>query len=187
MITRLLPFVALLVAGALIFGYIVPTYKGTITATQGRIQSYENALAAAKRFSQKEADLAQQRAAIDPQQLARLENFLPDGVNNVQLILDMDGLAARSGMTLSNFNIDTSSVTNGSAPLNPNALVLESGDPVDSIELSVEATGTYSEFRTFLDGIERSLRPLDIVNIEVSSGANGVYRYVLTMRIYWLH
>ncbi|KND50354.1 MAG: putative pilO [Parcubacteria bacterium C7867-007] len=185
--TRLLPFAALVLAGALVFGYIVPTYKNTISTTQSRIDSYESALAAAKRFSAKEADLAQQRAAIDPASIARLEAFLPDGVNNVQLILDLDGLAARSGMTLSNFNIDVSSVTNGVSATDPTALVLETGDPVDSIELSVEATGTYSEFRTFIDGIERSLRPLDIVNIEVSNGANGIYRYTMTMRIYWLH
>jgi len=190
MITRLMPFVSLVLAAALIFGYIVPTYKNSIVTSQAHIKSYEGALAAAKRFTQKEAELAQQRAAIDPQNLARLEEFLPDGVNNVQLILDLDGLAARSGMTLSNFNIDTSSVTNGVNSSDPTALALQSGNPVDSLQLSVEATGTYSEFRTFLAGIEQSLRPLDVVNVVVSSNSQGpsnVYKYTLTMRIYWLH
>lgn len=188
MMTRLMPFAALVFAAGLIFGYIVPTYKGTIVTTQAHIDSYESALAAAKRFTQKEADLAQQRAAIDPQNLARLEAFLPDGVNNVQLILDLDGLAARSGMTLSNFNIDTNSVSNGIAPSDPTALALQSGNPVDSLQLSVEATGTYSEFRAFLAGIEQSLRPLDVVNVKVTSDAKAnTYKYTLTMRIYWLH
>jgi Tfp pilus assembly protein PilO len=187
MMTRLMPFAALVLAVALIFGYIVPTYKNSIVAAQTRIKSYENALTAAKGFTEKEADLAKQRASISPTDLARLESFLPDGVNNVQLILDLDGLAARSGMALSNFDIDTNSVSNGSASNDPTALALESNNPVNSVNLSLETTGTYTQFRSFLTGIEQSLRPLDITDIKVSPADNGIYKYNLTVRIYWLH
>ncbi|HEV7121246.1 MAG TPA: hypothetical protein VGN56_00305, partial [Candidatus Paceibacterota bacterium] len=107
--SRILPLAALIVAAGLIFAYIVPTYQKSIVPAQAQISSYENALAAAKGFTQKEADLAQQRAALPADGLARLNEFLPDGVNNVQLILDLDGLAARSGMVLSNFDIDVNS------------------------------------------------------------------------------
>jgi hypothetical protein len=73
MMTRILPFAALVLAAALIFGYIVPTYKNSIVATQAQIKSYENALAAAKGFAAKEADLEKQRASISPENLARRE------------------------------------------------------------------------------------------------------------------
>jgi hypothetical protein len=187
MMTRILPFAALVLAAALIFGYIVPTYKNSIVATQAQIKSYENALAAAKGFAAKEADLEKQRASISPENLARLASFLPDGVNNVQLILDIDGLAARSGMTLSNFDIDTKSVSNGTAGSDPTAIALQSNNPVDSVNLTLETTGTYTEFRTFLTGIQQSLRPLDITSITVAPGDKGIYKYSLTVRIYWLH
>lgn len=184
---RILPLAALIVAAGLIFAYIVPTYQKSITASQAQIKSYENALAAAKGFTQKEADLAQQRAALPADSLARLNQFLPDGVNNVQLILDLDGLAARSGMVLSNFDIDVNSVSNGSSN-DPSALSLQSSNPVDSVQLTVETTGTYQQFRSFLAGIEQSLRPLDVVNLTVAAGqTNGSYKYDLTIRIYWLH
>ncbi|MDB5265549.1 MAG: putative pilO [Parcubacteria group bacterium] len=188
MITRILPFAALALAAALIFGYIVPAYKNSIVGAQASIKSYENALTAAKGFNQKETDLAQQRAAISSDNLARLASFLPDGVNNVQLILDLDGLAARSGMVLSNFNIDTSTVTNGSGSGDPTAIALESSNPVDSVQLTVETNGTYAQFRSFLAGIEQSLRPLDVVNLTVAAGSSSTtYKYDLTIRIYWLH
>ncbi len=186
MITRITPFAALILALALIFGYIVPTYKNSIVTAQAHIKSYENALAAARDFTQKEAQLTQARAALPPDSLARLTAFLPDGVNNVQLILDLDGLAARSGMVLSNFDIDVNSVSNTSSA-GPTALALQSSNPVDSVQLTVETTGTYAQFRSFLAGIEQSLRPLDIVNLTVMSAAGGTYKYDLTIRIYWLH
>jgi hypothetical protein len=56
------------------------------------------------------------------------------------------------------------------------------------VELTVETTGTYAQFRTFLAGVEQSLRPLDIVNLTVTPNTTGgAYKYDLTIRIYWLH
>lgn len=184
MITRILPFAAIAIAAGIFFGYVMPTYNKSVVSTQAQIDSYESALGAAKSFTQKEAELEQQRNALSPQNISRLEAFLPDGVNNVQLILDLDGLAARSGMALSNFNIDTTSISSGASP---NSLALESSNPVDSIQLTLETTGTYAQFRSFLAGIEQSLRPLDVVNVTVAAGQTGSYKYTLTVRIYWLH
>lgn len=186
---RLLPFIALIFAGALMLGYIMPTYKGSIAESNTRIKSYESALAAAKKFGEKEGQLEQQRAAISPADLARLEAFLPDGVDNVQLILDLDALAARSNMTLSSFDIDASKVANGNGSTDASALALSSGSPIDSLELTVTASGTYAQFRSFLAGIEQSLRPMDVVSIAVADGGttNGSHKYTMTIRIYWLH
>lgn len=188
MMTRILPFVALALAAGIIFGYVVPTYKNSIVTTQKEITSYENALAAAKGFTKKEDDLAAQRASLPADGIARLGSFLPDAVNNVQLILDLDGLAARSGMVLSNFNIDTNSISSGSSSNDPNALALQSSNPVDSVQLTLETTGTYPQFRAFLAAMEQSLRPLDVIGLTVAQGAgNGLYKYNLTVRVYWLH
>jgi Tfp pilus assembly protein PilO len=187
MMTRILPFAALVLAAAIILGYIVPTYKNSIVGAQAQIQSYQNALTAAQSFSAKEADLEQQRAGISADNLARLTSFLPDGVNNVQLILDLDGLAARSGMVLSNFDIDVNSVSNGTDSSDPTALALQSSSPIDSVQLTVETTGSYAQFRTFLSGLEQSLRPLDVTDLTVTPSDTGNYKYDLTIRIYWLH
>lgn len=186
MITRALPFVALIFAAGLIFGYIVPTYNGSITTANERIKSFQSALTAAKKFAAKEGELEMQRAAIPAENLARLEAFLPDGVDNVQLILDLDSLAARSGMTLSTFDIDASKVASGNNT-DGSALALQFGSPVDSLELSVTATGTYAQFRSFLASIQQSLRPMDVVNVHIADSSTGGHKYTMTIRIYWLH
>ncbi|HEY0011182.1 MAG TPA: hypothetical protein VGB97_04755 [Candidatus Paceibacterota bacterium] len=183
MISRLFPAVSLIIAIGLFFGYINPTRTGSIAETQAQIDSYDSALLAAERFKEKEGELIVERANIPSDGLARLEAFLPDGVDNVQIILDLNTLAARSGMKLSDFDTATPSdaVTTGDP-----AFSLESAGPVESLDITVSATGTYESFRTFLDGIERSLRILDVVSVEVTDSATGVYTYTMTVRLYWL-
>lgn len=190
---RLLPFIALLVAIGLFFLYVRPTYSGVIADTKQKIASYDSALAAADRFNQKEAQLTQAKAKISPDSLARLNEFLPDGVDNVQLILDLDALAARSGMTLSNFDIqnqdtsgNTSTAQGPSGTIPQTGLSLSANTPVDSLDLTFKGTGTYASFRTFLAGMENSLRPLDVMNLNVQESGTGVYQYDMTVRIYWL-
>jgi Tfp pilus assembly protein PilO len=186
--SRFLPLVLLLISIGLFFGYIHPTYTNSIASSKEQIDSYTGALKAAERFTSKEAELTQSRAAIAPESLARLNAFLPDGVDNVQLILDLNALAARSGITLSNFDIKTSLVQ---APAvggtQESQTPLESSNPVDSIDLTMTASGTYNSFRTFLAGIETSLRPLDVISLDIQESKTGVYMYELTVRIYWLH
>lgn len=190
---RLFPIVPFLAALGLFFGYVHPTYTGSISALNNEIKSYDAALAAADRFAEREAALSAERAAIPPEGLARLEALLPDGVDNVQLILDLDALASRSGLSLTDFDVATGGAStdpNSTAPAGAIApgegVELGGIDPVDSIDLAVTATGTYASLRTFLTGVERSLRLLDLVELTVEDSETGVYSYDMTFRLYWL-
>lgn len=190
MTARLLPLALIIGAFAIIFGYVQPTNSGSIATIKTEIASLDTALAAARDFKDKEIELTRQRAALPQEDLARLAAFLPDNVDNVQLIVDLNALAARSGVVLSGFNIsgaaqgaaaDTPATTDANA-----SLVLKETEPIESLELSVSATGSYNAFRTFLDGLELSLRQLDITELSVQSSETGVYTYSMTIRLYWL-
>lgn len=190
MTARIFPVVALIIAVGLFFGYINPTRTGSMAATKAQIDSYDAALAAAERFNERENELVIAKANIPSDGLARLEAFLPDGVDNVQIILDLNTLAARSGITLSDFDTTASDndTAQGGAPNVPEEIgfELESAGAIDSIELRVSATGTYASFRTFLDGIESSLRMLDVVSVTVDDSTTGIYTYDMNIRLYWL-
>lgn len=194
MMSRLFPAIALILAIGLFFGYINPTRTGSIAETQAQIDSYDSALQAADQFKEKENELIRAQAAIPQDKLERLKTFLPDGVNNVQIILDLNSLAARSRVTLSNFNIvgspDTAGGETPGSVAEPQTATsgfgLASEQAIDSLEITVSATGTYEAFRTFLDGIERSLRLLDVVSVSVNDSDTGIYTYDMTIRLYWL-
>lgn len=181
MMSRILPVLLVLIAIGLFFGYINPTYTGSVATLRTQIDSYDGALKAAAAFNQKEQQIQLERSSISPENLERIESFLPDGVDNVQLILDLNSLAGRSGLTLSNFDIGAPKAATGGDKLS-----LASESPVESLDLSVSATGSYGAMKSFLQGAEWSLRPLDLVNLTLSDSRTGVYTYDMTFRIYWL-
>lgn len=178
---RILPIVLILIAVGLFFGYVNPTYTGPVAQLKSEIKSYDSALAAAKQFKAKEEQLKAMKSAIPLEDEARVEAFLPDSVDNVQLILDLNALAERSGLTLSNFDVASSR-----AEQEGDRILLESESPVQSLDLSLSATGDYESFKSFLLGAELSLRPLDLTELSLSDSATGIYSYDMTFRIYWL-
>ena len=110
--SRILPTLALLVSVGIFFAYVQPTWSGPLAVTKASIASDDRALAAANTYTMQQNQLAVARNAIDPRDLTRLARFLPGSVDNVGLILDLNALAARSGLTLSNIDV----ITNAAAP-----------------------------------------------------------------------
>lgn len=186
MIDKLLPIGLIVIAVGIFFGYTNKEINGPVKEMQEKVASYDKALLASEAFASKEAELVRQRDAIPPDSLARFKTFLPDSVNNVQLILDLNTLASKSGLTITNFVVKDAAIS--SSPQNDSqaSLALESTDPVDSLDISIQATGTYTSFRTFLGAVEKSLRLLDVVDIGIRNSQTGVYTYEVTFRLYWL-
>lgn len=186
--TRLLPIVLLLISGGIFFSYINPTVTGPIARTSSKIKQYDSALSAADRFSQKQTVLAQEQRALPPDGVERLQAFLPDSVDNVQLILDLDALAARSGVKITNFNTTevVKTVSLSSSADMPSATSFDPGKPYDSLDISITASGSYPQVRAFLSGVERSLRLLDLIQFQISDSPTGVYTCKMTFRLYWL-
>ena len=186
MSTRVLPTLALMISVGIFFAYVRPVWSGPITETKAAIQSNKKALVAASAYKMRESELAAARDSIDPANLARLATFLPDSVDNVGLILNINALAARSGILLSNIDV---AANNSAASGDTNAdgtPSIASVDPIGSIDLSLSATGSYASLQAFLKGIEKSARLLDIREILVTGSDTGVYTYRMTMRLYWL-
>lgn len=199
---RILPFGAILIAIGLVFLYIKPTFDGSIATSKLGIEKFDTDYEKVKSFTNKEAQLTTANNAIPGDSIDRLNLFLPDGVNNIQIITDLITLAAHSNMTVSNFSVGSPSVvkgqgvsvssstaglptTNGGSMGNPSTLV-KTGDLNNSLDVSLSAVGTYPSFRVFLSAIENSLRPLDVTSLTVHQSKTGVYTYDITVRIYWL-
>ncbi|MGH7175119.1 MAG: GspMb/PilO family protein [Minisyncoccia bacterium] len=178
--SRLIPLILIVAAVSIFFFYIDPAYTGSIQAAQTAIASDNQALAAAAAYTAKENQLAAARDQIPPGDLARLAQLLPPSVNNVETILDLNALAARSGLTLT--AVDVSSDSSG----NSTAAVGTVDQSLGFVDLSISATGTYQAFRTFLAGIESSERLLDVQALSVKGSTTGVYSYSMTLRLYWL-
>ena len=180
---RILPLLSLLVAVGIFFGYVRPTWSDTISATKAAIASDEESLMVAKEYSARQKTLTDARNAIDPADLARLAVFLPDSVDNVGLILDLNALAARSGLLISNIDVTTNTAADAAAS---GALPAARTSQTGSIDLSLSAVGTYTALQSFLIGVEKSQRLLDVRDVTVRGSETCVYSYQMKLRLFWI-
>lgn len=180
--------IALLVAGALLFVYTKPAYSAA-GDMQAQITQYQDALDKAAQLDALRQKLLAQYNAFSPDDVNRLQTLLPDHVDNIGLILDLDNLASRYGMALENVDVSTPSAASGGSAV---GTVGANGLKYDSLSIHFATYGTYNNFRSFIADLERSLRLVDLTSLTISeqgsqpTGGVPAYRYDMTIKTYWL-
>jgi Tfp pilus assembly protein PilO len=142
--------------------------------------AYNQALNRSRELLNVRDQLVSRFNAFPQSNLSRLEKLIPDHVDNVRLILDLDAIAIKYGMRVRNVSIssDQTRVERGA---------LGSGDkPYESVILSFSVSGSYDTFRQFLTDLEHSLRLVDVVGLSFTSNEVGIYNYTLSVKTYWL-
>ncbi len=182
--TRLFVPILLVASAIALFAlWTNPTYEGT-KAVQMQVAAYDDAL---NKSQELKAVRDEKVAAFDTfsdSDKARLQRVLPDNVDNIHLIIDINSIAARHGLSLKNVSLGTVS---DSASARSDLAVGSSGDPVGSIALGFTVSASYDDFLSFLQDIEHSLRVIDVEKIDFSVGDKGLSDYTLSIRTYWLH
>jgi Tfp pilus assembly protein PilO len=174
-----LPILFLAISGALFFLYIDPTYARVkdLLAEQGQI---DQALSRAKELQDVRDSLLARYNTFPTSEIDRLQKLVPDHVDNVRLILDLDSMAAKYGMRVRDVNIGNEAVRQDTASIGSDDSAYE------SVVLSFTVSGTYDTFRQFLADLERSLRLVDIVGLQFKATENGIYNFTFHIKTYWL-
>lgn len=186
---RVTILVELLLSVTLFFVYTQPMYSNTIVNLNKRIAQIETAQAAARQYVGAESHLQTQFAKISNQDHIRLNTFLPSTPLGVHLLYNIKTLASNSHITLSKFSTNYEQDTTN---LNKKS----SGPTIHTLVVSLTGTGSYKSFRTFLNGLEYSLRLIDVTRIKIFKNNNATvaslgnaparYAYSLTLNVYWL-
>jgi len=147
---------------------------------QARQASLEDALGKAADISKRRDELVLQFNRFSDEDKAKLEKLVPENVDNVRLIIDINNIASKFGMAVKNISLVASDDKNTSATLGP------SGNEYTSLLLSFSVSGSYDALREFLINLEKSLRLADVENVSFTPGALGIYTYSISLRTYWL-
>lgn len=191
------PIILILASVGMFFGYINPTYTGMTGATemndksikelQSEENDYKDALTKTAEIERVRTGLSDQYKRIDPSNQIKIEKLLPDHIDSVRLIIDINNIAARYGMSLTNILLTASGVlptasapkanvaASASSPGGASAGTFVGPDDrqYDSIKLGFTVTGTYDSFVQFLKEIEESLRVVDVTSIAFSGAKTG--------------
>lgn len=184
----LLTIVLFLAAIALFVLYTKPTYD-SVRSTQEAIAEYDAALSKADELQRLKQQLLSRYNAFNPVDIDRLRKLLPDHVDNVRLVLDLDTLASKYGFALQNVVIDAQGLLPSASDM-PTIGADESS--TGSLTLRFGTVGSYPQFVEFMKALEDSLRIVDLVNLSMDpdtttlQGAEPSYRFDVTLRTYWL-
>ncbi len=176
---------------ALFFFYTKPAYDG-IRDIQSRIDQYDLALNKADELQRLKQSLLSRFNAFNPADVERLNKLLPNHIDNVRLVLDLDTLASQHGLALQNVVINAPG-TSPQGATKPTPTIGPSRQIYDSLTLRFATSGPYPRFVDFMTAAENSLRIVDVVALTMDPdpsipAINGepIYRYDITVRTYWL-
>jgi Tfp pilus assembly protein PilO len=151
-----------------------------VKALKVEIAGYESALGKSRLVLAKREELQNKYKQFSRADLTYLVKMLPDHVDNVQLILDINGIARKHGMSIGKIAINQDQSNNTSAPIGPNTL------PYASILVSFRTKASYGSFISFMKDLEQGLRLVDVTDLVFKSDPKDQNEYAVTIRTYWL-
>jgi len=168
-------------------------------------QEYAKALENAERLIEVRDKLLADYNNLSVENRDRLNKMLPRGVDNIRLVIDLNGVAQKHGFTLKGIKTSTTpppaAKTPPSIPAQPavsgGSGVSVSGSsavaapviptPVlDTVTVSFGVNATYQEFRSFLQDLEANLRLMDLTHLSLAVTDLGVYDWNVELKTYWL-
>jgi len=166
----------------LFYMFIGPTYS-EIQSKRAEKAQYDDALNNSQEILALRDSLLSKYNSFLPGDLARLEKLLPDQINNVHLIIEIDSIASRYGMVIKDVRLVSNETENSSEQQ-----VLEvQTSPFGLASLSFRVTGSYDDYRAFVQDLEKSLRLIDITSVSFSSEKEtDVYDVETSFNTYWL-
>lgn len=111
----------------------------------------------------------------------KVNKILPSQMEEMDLIVEMESMAVKSGAILKDVNISDAMQEKESAGV---AKSKENFYP-NEIGLTIKASGSYQSFKEFLKSIEKNLRVIDIESLDFISGDIDSYEYNMKIKSYW--
>jgi len=190
MMRTIISLIGIIAAGAMFFLFTQPTYD-KVKVANASIAQYDAALEKASELQARKQELLSRYNAFNPTDREKLEKLLPDHVDNVRLILDLDSLAGKHNIAVQ--NVVVSGQTGAVGTQSAVGAIGASKQKYDSLTLTFTTQGTYQTFQEFMADLELSLRIVDLVSLKIASitssdarAAEPLYTYTLTIRTYWL-
>ena len=187
----ILPFLFIVISVlAFIFG-VNPWYN-EVSALRTDILAYNTALDNSTELQKTEDGLIKTYNGIKQSDKERLNNLIPDSVDNIQFILEIEHIANLHYMPIRDIKFDA--IRKSSSNGNIVAEVGVDAKPYGVFPLEFTTEGSYSTFVLFLKDLESNLRLVDVKTISFTvpdpKSNNGldsnIYKYSVKVETYWL-
>ena len=189
----ILPIILIGISVALILGFANPLYTD-IKEIRVLSASYDEALGNSKALEAERDKLTAKYNTLDPENIDKLEKLMPDNIDNIRTILEIEKVGSMFGMTLNDVKYDTLDTKSGESATEKASQASSAKGSYGVWNMSFSTEGTYESLIRLLGGLESNLRLIDISSIDFSSeGVSGLdpdvpisYKYQFNIKTYWL-
>jgi len=194
----IIPILLIGLSGAGFFILISPKYQ-EVVALKAQVSAYDKALTNSKTLEDERDKVIKKSNDITATNKEKIEKMLPDSIDNIRLILEIQELASVYGMSLKDVRYeDEKKAEEGAAEVVQVGIIDESSNEDYGVwDLEFTTEGSYSNFINFTKDIEKNLRLVDISSVKFSSltatNSKGVsiaptdnYNYTFKIKTYWL-
>lgn len=178
---KYLPLILIAIAVTIFFTFIDPQYE-EVQKVNKQKRDNDTMLQLAQDL-QRQRDLLQGAYnSISIEERRQLEKLLPDTVDNVRLVLDINNIAEQYGITIQNIDISKESLnTEGRV-----ASTVERETDIGTIRLGFTIVSTYEVFINFMKDLEETLRIVDIKSLNIRQTQGVFMNYEIVIDTYWL-
>lgn len=178
MIRFLLPVAFVVIAVGIYFGYVSSAYD-EIQVLRAEEAEFDRALEQARELENLRTQLLSKYNSFSAEDKERLRKLLPDEIDNVRLILEIDDIAKEHDLQIGNLTFSRQS---------EGQLAEAASQTHGHAIFTFSVVAEYEEFTPFLEDIERSLRLADVVAVSLGGLEEGVseYDFAVTIRTYML-
>lgn len=178
-----IPTILLAAAIGLFVLWTNPTYQSS-KALAAQVSAYDDALTKSQELKGVRDQLLSKRNTFAAADVQKLQQVLPDNVDNIRFLIDINNIAARHGLSLKNVLLGT--LTNTSQQQAAPS-ISTTGGPVGSVDIGFSVSASYDDMLAFLQDVEHSVRITDIQKLSFVTSSTGTTDYTFNVRTYWLH
>lgn len=182
------PLILIIISIGTFFMYTDKVYRGTppdgtanILSLQEELKKYDDALNNSTAVRQKRDDLQARRSKINPDDIAKLEYLLPNNIDNIKLIINMNNIGDKHNLVLKGIKLNTNDVKTDSS----NKLGSDNSK-YGTVGINFTVSASYDKFQEFLADLEKSLRLVEITDLGVTANNTGLYDFSVSLKTYWL-
>jgi Tfp pilus assembly protein PilO len=192
----IIPILLIVLSGGLFWLFTNPTWT-EVKALRAEQAEYDQALFNAKQLEIIRNDLLSKTGKFAEKDVERLEKMVPDNVDNIRLIIEIENIAAPHNLTIRNVKYDGDVKAEGSTTADQDARKAteatkkgaKENKNYSTFNLEFSTQGTYEDFVAFITKLENSLRIVDITGLSFTAGeteAKNVYKFDVKIKTYYL-
>lgn len=162
-------------------------------------EEYVSAIKSSVELLRKRDALNDAYNSINPEDISRLNRMVPDTIDNVRLIIDVNNIATRNGLvfkdvTVTQANQATENAGSSRATIAPVPGAVVPGSTSSSlkeqtpeaVDISFSVTASYQDFLALLADIEATLRITTVTRVSFEAADDNEYDFDIQLRTYWL-